>query len=194
MPQYPGQPAVNVQPLKTLEKDGVFESRFTIHSHAGTHIDAPSHFVKNGATIEQIDLSKCIGPCKIIDVTGADRLEIMPSDFSSAKIEQGDRVLFRTKNSLGDRRDFENFVSLSKETAEFLAERGVVLIGTDFFGAEKRRNPGHPVHMAILEAEIVLLEGLSLKNVKEGEYELVCFPILVPGADAAPARAILIKE
>lgn len=194
MPQYPGQNPVDIAPMKTLDKDGVFESAFVIHSHAGTHIDAPSHFVKGGRNVEDIDLSKLLGPCKVLDVTKSENQEIMPEDFSPALIEQGDRILFKTKNSLGEKRDFEKFVSLSLETVKLLAEKGVVLIGTDFFGVEKRRNPGHPVHMAILEKEIVLLEGLDLSKAGVGEYDFVCLPILIPGADAAPCRAVLITN
>lgn len=191
MPQYPGQPLFNLKPLKTIEKDGAAESVLNIYSHLGTHIDAPSHFILKGQTVYQIDPLKLIGPCRVVDLSGIDHLEIVPSDFASVEISKGDRILFKTRNSLSDRRDFEKFVSVSLETARFLADRGIVLVGTDFFGIEKRRNPGHPVHMAFLEKGIVIVEGLDLSKVEAGEYELMCFPLKVKGADAAPARAFL---
>ncbi len=193
MPQYPGQQPVNLDKAKTIESGGAAESLLTIHSHAGTHIDAPSHFILNGKTIDQIEPSKLVGLCRVIDLSGIDNLEIQVSDLSSTEIKTRDRILFKTKNSLGDRRDFENFISVSEEVARFLVDRGIVLVGTDFFGIEKRRNPGHPVHTAFLEKDIVIVEGLDLSKVEGGEYEIMCMPIKIKGADAAPARVFLKK-
>jgi len=193
MPQYPGQPLISLEHAKTIPHDGVAESILSIYSHVGTHVDAPSHFVLNGKTVDQIDPLKLVGHCRVIDVSGIESLEIQVSDLGSEEIEAGDRILFRTINSLEDRRDFENFVSISEEAARFLVDRGIVLVGTDFFGIEKRRNPGHPVHLAFLGKDVVIVEGLDLSKVEEGEYEIMCLPIKVKGADAAPARVFLKK-
>lgn len=193
MPQYPGQPPINFESVKTIERDGSAESILSIYSHAGTHVDAPSHFILNGKTVDQIDPSKLVGHCRVIDLSKTPGLEIQASDLSSPEIKTGDRILLKTKNSLGDRRDFENFVSVSEEGARFLVDRGIVLVGTDFFGIEKRRNPGHPVHIAFLEKDVVVVEGLDLSKVEEGEYEIMCLPIKVKGVDGAPARVFLKK-
>ncbi len=191
MPQYPGQPLFGLKIAKTIKRDGVRESSLSIYSHAGTHVDAPSHFILDGSTVDQIDPSKLVGRCRVVDLSGIEHPEIQPEDFASTYIGRGDKVLFKTRNSLGDRRNFEQFVSVSEEAARFLAHEGIVLVGTDFFGIEKRRNPGHPVHRTFLEKGIVIVEGLNLRNVEEGEYELMCLPLKVKGADAAPARVFL---
>ena len=193
MPQYPGQSLFNLKPSKTIEHDGAAESVLNIYSHLGTHVDAPSHFILDGQTVDQIDPSKFVGSCKVVDLSNINHLEIVSQDFSSSEIIKGDRVLFKTRNSISDRRNFERFVSLSLEATRFLADLEIVLVGTDFFGIEKRRNPGHPVHMAFLEKDIVIVEGLDLSKVEEGEYELMCFPLKIKGADASPARVFLRK-
>ncbi len=194
MTVYEGSPATEIQTKTIVGEHGVGFSTFFFGSHTGTHIDAPSHFIDGGLSIDTIDLQKCFGKCKVIDVTGIDHLEIMPADFSSVDIGQGDRILFKTKNAFMDRSKFpEKFTSLSLEAAQLLVKKGVVLVGTDFLGIEKRKNPGHPVHTMLLSSNIIIVEGLDLSKVEAGEYQLSCLPIKVQNADGAPARAILIK-
>lgn len=193
---WPGDPGVVIETTATIEKNGVGESRFTFGGHTGTHIDAPSHFVANGKNIDELDLKKLIGQCTVVDLTHLDHNEIMPEDLSSVEITKGSRILFKTGNFkfLHGNTFPDKYMSLSVEGAKYLVEKGVVLVGTDFLGIEKRGNPDHPVHKALLQAEIINAEGLDLANVPAGEYELICLPINVAGVDGAPARAVLVEK
>lgn len=193
---WPGDPGVVIETTATIAKDGVGESRFSFGGHTGTHIDAPSHFVANGKNIDELDLKKLIGSCMVVDLTQLDHLEIVPEDLSGIAIKKGSRILFKTGNFkyLHGNLFPDTYISLSVEGSQYLIEKGVVLVGTDFLGIEKRKAQGHPVHKTLLQAEIVNVEGLDLANVPAGEYELICLPINVAGADGAPARAVLIQQ
>lgn len=193
---WPGNPGVFIETISTVEKDGSRESRFSFSGHTGTHIDAPNHFLENGTGIDKINLEKLIGECTIVDFTHLDHLEITPDELSGTEIKRGSRILFKTGNFkfLHGNTFPDKYVSLSVEGAKYLVEKGVVLVGTDFLGIEKRKNPGHPVHKTLLQAGIVNVEGLDLENVPAGKYELICLPINVVGADGAPVRAVLVEK
>jgi len=190
-----GDPPVSIKVEATVENDGYRQSSLSLTTHTGTHIDAPSHFVKGGVGIDKIDLGKLIGPCKVIDLTNLTRKEILPEDFKDP-IKKGDRILLRTGNfKLLKESSFpDEYISLSKEAAEFLVSREINLVGVDFLGIEKEKNPGHPVHLTLLKAGIVNVEGLDLSEISEGEYEIVCLPLKILDGDGAPARVILIKR
>lgn len=190
-----GDDPVSVDVLATVEKDGVRLSHLSLTTHSGTHIDAPSHFIKDGSGVDKIPLDKLIGPCRVIDLTYLDKKEILPEDFKEA-IQKGDRILLKTGNFvlLHGSTFPDEYISLSEEAAKFLASKEINLVGIDFLGIEKEKNPGHPVHNTLLRAGIVNLEGLDLSEVEEGDYELVCLPLKIAGGDGAPARVILIKK
>ena len=193
---WPGDPGVVIERTAEFEKDGVQESRLAFGVHTGTHIDAPSHFVQNGKNIEGLDLKKLIGPCTVVDLTHLDHLEIVPEDLAGVDIQKGSRILFKTGNFkfLHGNTFPDTYISLSVEGAKYLVEKGVVLVGTDFLGIEKRKAEGHPVHKTLLQAEIVNVEGLDLGEVPAGTYELICLPINVVGSDGGPARAVLVEK
>lgn len=193
---WPGDPGVSIEVKTTVKKDGVRLSYFSFGSHIGTHIDAPNHFLENATGIDKIVLEKLIGECNVLDFTKLKHLEITPKDLAHVPIRKGSRMLFKTGNFrfLKERTFPEHYVSLSLEGAEYLAKKEVYLVGTDFLGIEKRRNPGHPVHKTLLSAGIVNVEGLDLADVPAGKYELICLPLRVVGADGCPARVVLIKE
>lgn len=193
---WPGDQGVFIERTATLANDGVQESRFTFGAHTGTHIDAPSHFLKNANGIDKIPLEKLIGECVVVDLTAIDHLEITVEDIASVSLEKGSRILFKTGNYrfLHGKTFPEKYISLSLTAAKYLVEKGICLVGTDFLGIEKRKNPGHPVHKTLLQAGIVNVEGLDLEKVPAGKYELICLPIRVVGADGAPARCILMSS
>lgn len=193
---WDGDPKVSITPVATVAKDGVALSHFSFGNHTGTHVDAPSHFLENGNTIDRIPLKKFIGKCRVLDLTHIDHNEILVSDIAEYNIQKGERILFKTGNfALLKNLEFpKNYISLSLPAAEFLVEKGVVLVGTDFLGIEKKSSPGHPVHKALLSKEIVIVEGLALEDVPAGEYDMMCLPIRVVGIDGAPARVVLIKK
>lgn len=193
---WPGDPGADIKTTATVEKDGVGESYLSFGSHTGTHIDAPKHFVAQASGVDAIALEKLVGECIVVDLTGIDHKEIMVSDISNIPIKRGSRILFKTGNYkyLHGNIFPDSYISLSLEAAEYLVEKDVWLVGIDFLGIEKRKNPGHPVHTTLLKAGIVNVEGLDLSEVSAGKYQLICLPIKLKDADGAPARAILMSS
>lgn len=193
---WPGDPGVEIKTLATVKKDGIGESRFTLGSHIGTHVDAPSHFLDTNSSVDKISPEKLIGNCRVIDLTRLGRQEILIKDISKISIKKGDRILFKTGNfSLLFKKTFpKSYVYLSFSVATFLANKKISLVGTDFLGIEKRGNPNHPVHKVLLSQGIVIVEGLDLTDVKEGVYDIICLPLRIAGADGSPARVLLIKK
>ncbi len=175
----------------TVQQEYITESRICMDMHTGTHIDAPLHMLSTGDTVENIDLAKVITKCKVFDFVHLTD-KITKEDLKSKKIERGDFVIFKTRNSLREDFDF-NFVYLEKSGAEFLRQKGVIGVGIDALGIE-RDQPGHETHKILLGSGIVILEGLRLKDVEEGEYFLFAVPLKIKGAEAAPVRAVLIKQ
>jgi len=192
LPRYPGDPPVRLAPLPTPGEGEAFHlTRLSFGSHAGTHIDAPSHLLAGGATVDAIPLSLLIGPCLVVDlrehgaVIDAPLLRRLP-----LKGEQ--RLLFHTGNSaLWDRPGFvEEFAALTPDGAAYLVELGVQLVGIDYLSVERADTKGR-THRILLEAGIVILEGLNLAGIERGEYELICLPLKISGGDGAPCRAVL---
>ncbi|MGH2330418.1 cyclase family protein [Thermoanaerobacter mathranii] len=175
----------------TVGKGDVTESRISMDMHTGTHIDAPLHMIRGGDTVENIDLHKVITKCKVFDFTNISD-KITSEDLANKDIQNGDFIIFKTRNSFREDFDFE-FVYLDKSGAKFLKEKGIIGVGIDALGIE-RSQPEHETHKILLGAGIVILEGLRLKDVEEGEYFLYTAPLKIRGAEASPARAVLIKE
>jgi len=193
---WPGNKDVSIQNIKTFKKDGVRLTHFSFGSHTGTHIDAPNHFLENGKGVDKIDLEKLVGVCKVLDLTKIKSLEILPHHLEEKDIKKGDRIIFKTGNfSLLKKSTFpKSYVSLSEDAANFLVDKEICLVGTDFLGIEKKGNPKHPVHKTLLSNGIVIVEGLDLSKVKEGIYDIVCLPLKVVGGDGSPARVLLIRK
>lgn len=193
MTAYKDRNVVQITAVKKFQQEHARESRITIGSHSGTHVDAPSHFLDTGVTIDQISLDNLIGPCVVIDMTQCVDA-ITRYDLIDANIPRDHVVLFKTRNSAHTATDPFNgrFVYLAHDAAHFLVECGVRVVGIDYLGIE-RNQPGHETHQVLLKNDIVVVEGLRLGHVEAGTYTFVCLPLLLPGLDAAPARALLIK-
>ena len=193
---WPGDSGVEIKILATVKKDGIGESRFSFGSHTGTHIDAPSHFLDTDLSVDKISPEKLIGDCRVVDLTNLGRQEISVEDISGFSIKKGERILLKTGNSslLFGKEFPKNYIYLSLEGAQFLADKKINLVGTDFLGIEKKGNPNHPTHKVLLSAGIVLVEGLDLREIPEGSYKIFCLPLRVVGADSSPARVMLVKE
>ena len=168
-----------------------YESRALLDMHVGTHMDAPLHMIENGSTIDNQDLYKCVTECKVFDLSHVDE-KILLKDIEKFQINENDFIIFKTKNSFAKEFDFK-FVFISTEVAEFLSSKKIKGIGIDALSVE-RDQPEHETHDALLKNDIAVLEGLSLKDVNEGEYFLVALPLKIKGAEGAPARAILIEK
>ena len=195
VPIYKGDPGVEVSPFKSIAGgDSANVSQISFGVHTGTHVDAPNHFVEGGKRVHEIDPEKLMGPCRVVAI-GDEVIAIEPEHVGD--ITGVERVIFKTRNSQfwsepekGFRSDFSY---LTPATAKLLVENGVVPVGIDYLSIEKSGSPGHPVHVTLLEKEIVILEGLDLRKVSGGDYELICMPLKYIGAggDGAPARTFL---
>src|SRR5262245_33388541 len=177
---YEGDPDISVSSALALERgDPANVSNLRLGSHTGTHMDAPLHFIDGAAGIDALALEVLIGPALVAEVD-AERL-IEPAHLAGLPLDGHTRVIFKTRNSaLWDRASFaRDYVALSLATARALIDRGVNLIGIDYLSVEAFGVAGHPVHKALLGAGVVLLEGLDLRRVTPGVYELYCLPLRI---------------
>ncbi len=173
---YPGDPAPRIEVIAdTSHGAPARHSMLHIPSHAGTHVDAPSHLPGGRGGVESLPLSALIGPALVVDAVGstvrASEMRALPPSC--------ERVLLRGE------------ATLWPEAARALVERGVVLVGTDGLSVDPIGSADMPAHRALLEAGVVLLENLDLSAAPAGSYDLIALPLLVPGADGAPARVVL---
>jgi arylformamidase len=190
---YEGDPPVSITRAAAIsEGQPANVSRIDFGAHTGTHIDAPVHFIEGGGGIETLPLDVLVGPAHVIDATHL-RGNIDAAALASMDIPRGaERVLFKTANSaLWDRDAFSpDFIGLTGDGAAALVERGARLAGIDYLSVAPHAHPA-PAHHALLAGKVVILEGLDLRGIDPGEYELICLPLLIPGSDGAPARALL---
>ena len=189
---YEGDPDISVRPALALERgDPANVSTLRLGTHTGTHMDAPRHFIDGAAGIDALALDTLIGPVLVAEVD-AERL-IEPAHLAALPLDGHVRVIFKTRNSsLWDRASFaREYVALSLASAKLLIARGVKLIGIDYLSVEAFGVVGHPVHKTLLGAGMVILEGLDLRRVTPGVYELYCLPLRIAGGDGAPCRAVL---
>jgi arylformamidase len=195
VPIYKGDPEASVQSFKAIANgDSANVSRLSFGAHTGTHVDAPNHFIEGARRVDALDLNKLIGDCRVIEID-SNVVAIEPQHVGN--IDGVERVLLKTRNSAfwsepekGFRADF---TYLTPDTARMLVAHGICLVGIDYLSIEKSGSPGHPVHVTLLEREVVILEGLDLRNVPAGDYELICLPLKYTGStgDGSPARTIL---
>jgi arylformamidase len=193
MPTFEGDPPVAFERVKSLANGDVCNlTRIDMGAHSGTHVDAPIHFVAGASSSEGIALDAVMGPAWVVD-TREQRGPITAADLERLAIPpQETRILFRTPNSqLWERPGFQTgFVGLDASAAGALVNRRATLVGIDYLSIAPFGDPT-PTHVALLSAGVVILEGLDLRAVEPGPYELVCLPLRIVGSDGAPARALL---
>jgi arylformamidase len=185
MVTYPGDPQVRLERAASIAGGDVVNlTRIDFGLHSGTHVDAPVHFIDGAAGVDTVPLDVLVGACEVLEVPDLSR-------DSVAKAPKADRLLFKTPNSeLWANDEFaDGFARLDGASAELLLERSVRLVGVDYLSVGDE-----DAHQALLGAGVVPVEGLDLRGIEPGPYELVCLPLRVVGADGAPARAILIRR
>jgi arylformamidase len=180
-----------------LDGDTSREQNIYLSSHTGTHIDAPAHFIKDGKTLDQLGLEPLVGRCKILDLTTVEQkitAEVLQKKERELSLEPGDIVLFKTTNSDVSPTDkfISNFVYLTHDGAQYLCDKKIKAVGIDYLGIEQS-HPDHPTHMELLRRDIPIIEGLRLKETKQGIFFFCCLPLSMPGLEAAPARAMIIE-
>ena len=169
-------------------------SRIEMDSHDGTHIDSPLHFIKGGTSIDEMPIGTAIGPARVIEIMN--EKEITVEELEAHGIRQGERILFKTKNSprVYSTRVYKgDYVAITPEAAEYLAGTGIILVGLDFLTIAGMNPPENitKVHLAFLTRGIYILEALNLDGVAPGNYELICLPLRLDRGDAGPCRAVL---
>jgi len=188
---------VTAQPLELIERKrmsrGDTNNSSSIHTsvHAGTHVDAPFHFLPDGITIESLPLETFIGPARVCAVEAAGT-HVTAADVAKAGLQGETRVLFKTRNSTLLKKGVydPSFAPFSVDGAKALVDLGVKLVGLDYLSAAGASEQV-PVHRAFLDHDVILLEGVDLSEVPPGRYELFCPPVKLAGSDGAPCRAVL---
>lgn len=194
LPTWPGDPTIQLKQISSIE-DGEMANvtHLSMCAHSGTHVDAPDHFLGNGKTVESIPLELMVGPAAVVEVRAEGT--ITAADLISAQIPEGTkRILLKTANSevwaAGNMEFQEDFLAPDKEAAKYLIELGIEVIGVDYLSVAPFTDP-EPTHKTLLEAGVLIIEGLDLSGVEPGEYTLYCLPLKIGGADGAPARVLL---
>jgi len=181
---FPGDPAPDRHILNSIENGDLYNlTAFSMCAHNGTHVDAPSHFIKNGKTIDEIDLSKFIGEAFVADFSGnvsAEDAKCILAKATAISPESAKRILLKGETTV------------SLEAAKVFAESNVWLIGNESQTVGPEDAPLQ-VHLTLLGAEVVILEGIRLSRVPEGVYLLNAAPINLGDAEGSPCRAVLIE-
>jgi len=194
-PVYPGNAPIKLDFMQSMDAGAqVTLSAFSLGAHTGTHVDAPMHFVKGGASLDQIPLERFIGPVRVIDCSPEARV-IDAAELNKHEWRGARRIFFRTRNSrngwMTDPAFHQDFTYLAPDAAQLLADAGVELVGIDYLSIERFGASEPKTHLILLGKNIPVIEGLSLRDIQAGDYDLVLLPIRVMGHEAAPVRAVL---
>jgi arylformamidase len=195
---WPGDGAPTREVLSHTDRgDPNTVSRWSMSAHTGTHVDARAHFIPGGWTMDALELSRCVGPCRVVDLTGVEG-HVGRADLEAAEVAGTARLLLKTRNSefglLGREGFVESYTAISREAADYLVEIGVETVGVDYLSVEPFEDGEFTTHHTLLGADVVVLEGLLLAGVEPGEYLLACLPLRLAGSDGSPARAILVRD
>jgi arylformamidase len=191
MTTYPGDPPFALEPVQQLGRDPCNLSRMTLSTHTGTHVDAPSHFLAGGATVDQLPLEILLGKARVVQVLARERVDRV--DLEALDLRDDLRVLLKTRMSGQLHRSAYqgDHVYLSEDAALYLAQAGIKLVGFDYLSVDRSGAAGYAAHRALLGRGVVVLEGLDLSEVEPGEFEMACLPLRIAGGDGAPARVVL---
>ncbi len=183
------------KPVLTVDSDfdrgTTYETRLTMNLHTGTHMDFSKHMSQEGAVSDGFDPFTLIRAVRVFDLTGLQEA-ISADDLMPLAIQSGDFVLFKTRNSLTEQFDFR-FVHVDASAARLLADLKVDGVGVDALGIE-RDQPGYPTHKTLFKAGIIIIEGLRLKAVPAGRYQMIALPLNIDGVEALPLRVVLIDN
>ena len=190
-PTWPGSPGITFERRLDIDRgDEVTDTTVSFSVHTGTHIDAPAHFLGGTATTDRIHPARLVGPCHVVDLRGL--TEVTAESFMNALIPTDvRRLLVRTDNSERWSEGFvEDFVGLSVDAAQWVVDRNIDVIGVDYLSVQPFHGP-RAVHDVLLNANVIILEGLDLRNTSARAYEMICLPLALVGCEGAPARAMI---
>lgn len=193
LPVWPGSIAFERTILHDFAQNHHFrESEIKLNIHTGTHVDAPSHFIPEGGTLKDVDLNKFVGTFEVIDCL--DEKTITLTFLKQLKFKST-KLLFKTFNSYYESKIFNPFFcAFTSEAAQYLVEQNIETVGVDGNSVQLFHDKSPLTHQYLLGANIAVIEGLNLKDIKAGLYFGVVLPLKIPDAEGAPARAILIDQ
>lgn len=180
---YPGDPTPKKRVISSMEKGNLYNlTAFSMCAHNSTHIDAPFHFIKDGKTVDSVSLNTFIGMAYVAEYNG-----IVSADDATEILEKAKKQNSEAAKRILIKGDAE----VSAEAAKVFAESNILLLGNESQTVGPENAPME-VHLILLGAGTVLLEGIRLAEVSEGVYFLNAAPLNLSGADGSPCRAILI--
>jgi arylformamidase len=191
LPVYPGDPPFELETLQRAGGGAFGLSRMSLGTHTGTHVDAPAHFVPGGATVDALAPEILMGKTRVVEILARERIE--REDLEAQDLRDDLRILLKTRMSgqMTKSRYQEDHVYVSADAAVYVAQAGLKLVGFDYLSIDRHGAADFPAHRALLEAGVVIVEGIDLSQVPPGEYDMTCLPLRVAGGDGAPARVIL---
>jgi arylformamidase len=192
LPCYPNNVAFSLEAIKRLARgDSSNVSALHMSAHSGTHVDAPRHFYDEGTGTEALPLEMLVGRARVIELRT--RAGITADDLSAVDLSEEVRLLIKTQNSRlwGDPEFHKDYIGVAESGAKYLVDHGIKVVGVDYLSVEVFRTPGAPAHHLLLGAGTIVIEGLNLRDVDPGVYEMLCLPLKVVGSDGAPARVVL---
>jgi len=191
MTVYPGDPPFALESVQRFGEHPYSLSRLRLSTHTGTHVDAPSHFLPGGATVDQLPLEILLGKARVVELLARERVE--RGDLEALDLRDDLRVLLKTRMSgqLLKPGYQSDHVYLSQDAAAYLAQAGIKLVGFDYLSVDRCGSADYAAHHALLGCGVIVLEGLDLSEVGPGEYDMACLPLRIAGGDGAPARVVL---
>jgi arylformamidase len=193
-PVYEGDAPMKFDFLKDMRRgDNLTLSVYSLGAHSGTHIDAPMHFIGDGVPVDRVPLDRLMGAARVIEIPDSIQA-INAAALNRQEWKGAPRVLFRTRSShrgwMDSVRFHRDFAYIAPDAAQLLADAGVVMVGVDYISAEQFGAPAPRTHQILLGRGIPIVEGLDLRPIQAGDYEVIVLPIKVAGHEGAPARAI----
>ena len=197
MAVYPGTEPPEFSDQFTIDSAGFYEKKITLFSHTGTHIDAPSHILKNAKSLDQIHISGFIGKASVLDFSNMQKTVITCQDMARHKsvLEKSDFIILYTGwyQKWGEEAYFKNFPVLSLEAAEWIAKFSLKGIGVDMISVDQTDTRSFPIHRIFLEKNILIIENLTaLEGLVNKNFTFFCFPLKIENSDGAPARAVAV--
>lgn len=195
---YPGNPLYQREIVQDVSLgDSATVSRIQMGTHTGTHIDAPLHVFTDGKSVDQIPLEQMNGHARLLDLRGIEQIGV--EQLKDSKLCADDIVLLKTDNTerFQGVHVLSDYTTLTYDAAEYLVEIGIKMVGIDYMSIERprgRRIEGKSIHRILLGEGIVIVEGLDLRDVDAGMYEMICCPLKLQGGDGAPVRMMLVED
>ncbi len=196
IPVYSGDPNVEIISANSMDKGGSSNvSILKLGTHTGTHVDPPLHMIQGGSAVDLMPLNILIGDCfvcKMLNVPFVNQEMLEAADIP----KHTERILFHTNNSnrWAEKTFFSDYTYLTPDGADWLVSHDIKLVGIDYLSIEQFHSGHHGAHLRLLEKGIVIIEGVDLRNIEQGIYQLICLPLRIKDGDGSPARAILIDK